>query len=107
MIPENIQPQVQNWAGRIFDKEVIAEMFSKPLGKAIELNLPLYCGEYGVVAEAPEDDRLRWYSDMMELFNEMGIGSANWNYKSNNFGLFNYDGLPNVELIEIITNSKK
>ncbi len=105
-LPEDVKPQVSWWVGREFNKEVIAEMFRKPLNKAKELGLPLYCGEYGIVANAPTEDRLRWYADMIELFNEMGIGSANWNYKSNNFGLFNNDGTANSDLINVITGKK-
>ncbi len=68
--------------------------------KAKELNLPLYCGEYGVLTGAPEEDRLRWYTDMMETFRENNVGSANWNYKSGQFGLVNNDGSENLDLIE-------
>lgn len=106
LLPDDVKPQLKSWVGREFNKQVIAEMFEKPLSKAKELDLPLYCGEYGIVADAPAEDRLRWYADMMELFNEMGIGSGNWNYKSNNFGLFNNDGSANQELINIITGKK-
>jgi endoglucanase len=105
-LPDDVKPELGWWVGREYNKEVIADMFRKPLQKATELGLPLYCGEYGIVADAPVEDRLRWYADMMELFNEMGIGSANWNYKSNNFGLFNNDGSANQELINIITGKK-
>jgi endoglucanase len=106
LLPDDVKPQLKSWVGREFNKQVIAEMFQKPWQEAQELGLPLYCGEYGIVADAPAADRLRWYADMMELFREMGIGSGNWNYKSNNFGLFNNDGTANQELINIITGKK-
>lgn len=106
-LPDDIKPQVSWWVGREFNKEVLADMFAKPLAKARELGLPLYCGEYGIVANAPSADRMRWYADVVELFNEMGISSANWNYKSTNFGLINSDGSANTELIEIIIGKNK
>ena len=81
-------------------------MMEKPFRKAKELNLPLYCGEYGVLTSAPEEDRLRWYTDMMEIFKENNVGSANWNYKSGQFGLVNYDGSKNEELINIVAGLK-
>lgn len=74
--------------------------------KAKELNLPLYCGEYGVLKGAPEEDRLRWYNDMMEIFEDNNVGSANWNYKSGSFGLVNGDGSKNQDLIEIVSLTK-
>jgi endoglucanase len=102
-LPENIKQEARDWIGRAFNKQVMTDMMEKPIRKAKELNLPLYCGEYGVLQEAPEADRLRWYIDMMQIFSENKIGSANWNYKSNQFGLVNNDGSRNDELIEIIT----
>ena len=87
-----------------FDKQVLKDRMAKAIKKAEALGLPLYCGEYGVINEAPDADRLRWYKDMVAIFDELGIGSANWNYKSNNFGLINSDGSKNEKLIEIYAN---
>ena len=77
-------------------------MMRLPIEKAKELKLRLYCGEYGALSNAPEADRLRWYSDMMQIFQEQEIGSANWNYKSTRFALVNNDNSKNEKLISII-----
>ena len=105
-LPDNQKEDVKGWIGKEFNKQVLIDMLEQPLRKAKELNLPLYCGEYGVIKGAPEEDRLRWYADMMAIFNEYNIGSANWNYKSGSFGLVNGDGSLNQDLVETITNSK-
>jgi endoglucanase len=101
-LPEDQKDEAENWIGKEFNKQVLTEMMEKPFRKASALNLPLYCGEYGVLKGAPGEDRLRWYTDMMEIFNENNVGSANWNYKSDQFGLVNNDGSKNRELIEIV-----
>ena len=44
------------------------------------------------MATVPEADRLRWYQDMVQLFEKHNIAYANWNYRSGNFGLVNGEG---------------
>ncbi len=102
-LPENIKPVAENWVGKVFNKDVIQEMWQEPLNKAKALNLPLYCGEFGIMDNAPQEDRLNWYQDMIDLFEENGIGYANWNYKSDSFGLINGDGSRNEEMIKIVS----
>ena len=53
--------------------------------------MPLCCGEFGVFNKAPAADRLRWYNDMLEIFKEHDVSSANWNYKSDQFGFVGND----------------
>lgn len=91
-LPEDQKEVGKEWVGREFNKEILIEMMEKPLRMAKTLGLPLYCGEYGVFDLAPEADRLRWYADMMEIFKEHNVSSANWNYKSKQFGFVDNDG---------------
>ncbi|KPL15974.1 MAG: glycosyl hydrolase family 5 [Bacteroides sp. SM23_62] len=101
-LPEDQKDEAKDWIGKAFNKQAITDMMEKAFRKAKELNLPLYCGEFGVLKGAPEEDRLNWYADMMEIFKENNVGSANWNYKSGQFGLVNGDGSKNQDLIEIV-----
>lgn len=105
-LPDDRKHETQRFVNKTFDKKTMTEMMRLPVEKAKELKLRLYCGEYGVLSNAPEADRLRWYSDMTEIFEEQGIGSANWNYKSTQFGLVNSDGSKNEGLIKIICGNK-
>ena len=41
----------------------------------------LYCGEFGVIANADMDSTLRWLEDIISIFNEHGIGHALWSYR--------------------------
>jgi endoglucanase len=66
------------------------------MGCAIDVakraGLPLYCGEFGVIALSPSEVRLAWLRDVISLFDEFGIGWANWDYKSNDFGIVDGNG---------------
>ena len=96
-VAQEIKPRI-----RKYSKHVLESMMEKPLRIAQELNLPLYCGEWGAIAEAPEADRLRWYGDMVQLFDQHNIAYANWNYKSGNFGLVNDQGKAHSKFIDIM-----
>ncbi len=102
-LPDAVKPELEKWVDEIFNKEIMLAMWKQPIEKAKKLNLPLYCGEFGVISNAPDVQTLTWYKDMMELFEETGIGFAKWNYKSDDFGLYNNDNTPKKELIKIIT----
>ncbi len=56
--------------------------------KAAEaFDVPLYCGEYGVIDLADNPSKIRWLRDIHTAFNRYGIGRALWNYKEKDFGL--------------------
>lgn len=97
------QAIVKDFVGKSWNIEKLEEMMQLPIQKAKELGLQLYCGEYGVIAGAPEEDRIRWYNDMISIFNKNGIASANWNYKSGSFGMELGDGTKNEAMIDAIT----
>ncbi len=101
-MPKAIQPELEGFVDKEFNKSALFEMWQEPIEKAKQLGLPLYCGEFGIVTDAPEQDRLIWYQDMIALFEESGIGYANWNYRSDNFGLLDGENR-NEALIEIVT----
>ncbi len=64
-----------------FDK-----FFSEAVKVAEERDVPLYCGEYGVINRAVPEDILKWYQIINESFRRFGIGRAAWNYKAMDFG---------------------
>lgn len=96
-VAQEIKPRI-----REYSKQTLEQMMEKPLRIAESLNLPLYCGEWGVIATAPDADRLRWYQDMVQLFERHNIAYANWNYKSDNFGLVDGQGEPQQELLDLV-----
>jgi len=94
------QAIAKDWVGVEWNMEKLEQMMQLPLQKSKELGLPVYCGEYGVIDSAPDADKIRWYNDMISVFNKNGIASANWNYKSGSFGLLNGDGVKNEAMIQ-------
>jgi len=103
-IPDSMKP-VFNIAGsvdKVFDASTIKEKIAPAIEKAKQLGLRIYCGEYGAVKESPEADRIKWHSDILSVFDELGVGSAIWNYKSSNYGLFYGKSAPDEALIEVI-----
>ena len=61
-------------------------IFEPAVLKAEEDDVPLYCGEYGVIDLADNEDKLRWLQDIHQVFLRFGIGHALWNYKEKDFG---------------------
>ena len=98
---------VKDHAGTYFDKQVLTEMMEKPLRVARELDLPLYCGEFGVFNLAPIEDRLRWYADVLAILDENGVSYANWNYKSYEFGFIGNDGKSIDEIRDAVAPVKR
>jgi TolB protein len=64
--------------------------------------VPVYCGEFGVLNLAPQEDALRYYRDVVRLLRREGIGFSNWNYKSDNFGLVTRKGDVVPHLVEAL-----
>ncbi len=104
-LPDSIKPLVEGWVNRAFDKHWISGQLEKPMVKAKALGLPLYCGEFGVITGPSEADAYCWYRDMVSLFEENGIGYANWNYKSGSFGLIDGEDNPRDTLIAIVSGN--
>lgn len=65
--------------------------FEKMIASALEVSrkydVPLYCGEYGVIELADVDSTLRWYQDMHAALAKHNIARAAWTYKAMDFGL--------------------
>ena len=84
-------------------KEFFLEHFKEARRIADERNVPLYCGEYGVIDQAPVPDTLKWYQDITNAFDTYHIGRANWSYKEMDFGILDshYDAIRN-ELLKTL-----
>lgn len=102
IVPEGISPKEKT----VYRIDTLEKMMEKPLALAARLNLPLYCGEFGVINKAPVGSKLAWYKDMVAIFDKRGIGYANWNYKAGAFGIVDEDIKPDKPMIEILTGEK-
>ena len=62
-------------------------MFAEAIKVAEERNVPLYCGEYGVIDLASPEDTVKWFESIHTVFEAHNIGRACWSYKEMDFGL--------------------
>jgi len=85
---------------KVYNIDVIENDFMQAVEVAKKHNLKLYCGEYGCISGAPEEDRIRWYKDMYTLFERHGIARANWDYKGG-FGIIRR-GEPQLQMTNAI-----
>ena len=83
--------------------EFFEALFEDAIQAAENFQVPLYCGEYGVIDQAPQEDTIRWFHDINSVFHKYGIGRAVWSYKEMDFGLTgsHYDSV-RKELLENI-----
>ena len=63
------------------------KMFAEAIRVAEERDVPLYCGEYGVIDRAAPEDILAWYRLINAVFEAHGIGRAAWSFRKMDFGL--------------------
>jgi len=102
IVTDGESPQEQ----RVYNRDTLEKMMKKPIHLARQVNLPLYCGEFGVIKGAPVEDKLAWYRDMVAVFEKNNIAYANWNYKAGSFGIVDGSLEPDKPMIEILTGQK-
>ena len=72
------------------DKSLGTEYFEKYFSEAVriaeERNVPLYCGEYGVINRAEPEEIVKWYELIGTTFDKYNIGRAAWSYRAMDFG---------------------
>lgn len=81
------------------DSGYFEHMFKVALDVSAKYDVPLYCGEYGVIDLADAESTLRWYRDMSAALRKHGIPRAAWSYKEMNFGLEGEHYAPVIEEI--------
>ncbi len=86
------------FAGFDPDDSLSAAYFERFMEKAVrvaeERNVPLYCGEYGVINLASPEDTVAWYRMIHRAFEKYGIGRAAWSYRLMDFGLTDEHAAP-------------
>ncbi|HEY5563803.1 MAG TPA: cellulase family glycosylhydrolase [Clostridiaceae bacterium] len=73
--------------------------FVKSTGKAV------YCGEYGVIAQAPAASKIRWHQYVIAAFKELNIARSVWSYKEMGFPMVDISGkVIDEELIKVVSS---
>lgn len=65
----------------------MTSLIQNAIDVAAERNVYLYCGEYGVIEQAPSQGVVNWYKDVHGVFEQYKIGRAAWTYKKMDFGI--------------------
>lgn len=84
------------------DSGFIRSAFKKAVDYAEKMNVPLYCGEYGVIDRADCADALKWLKDLNEVFSQYDISRAIWTYRSKDFGITDSHYAPIFEKIKTL-----
>lgn len=67
--------------------DMLSSLFEEAIAVAECRNIPLYCGEYGVINLADAKSALAWHKDINAVFEKYDISRALWSYKDMYFGL--------------------
>lgn len=62
-------------------------IFADAIRVAEKYNVPLYCGEYGVIERADRDSTLAWYQSIHAALDAHKIARSAWSYKQMDFGI--------------------
>lgn len=95
--------ELRSESNRIFGKDydgqfeglkdgiINADFFEHDFINALEImkkyDVPLYCGEYGVIDQADRESALEWYKDIHKILDKYDIPRSAWSYKKMDFGI--------------------
>lgn len=89
---------VPKWPGQVGDqylsRAMLEEMYA-PWIELIQKGVGVHCGECGCYNKTPHDVFLAWFTDVLDILSENGIGFALWNFKGS-FGILD-SGREDVE----------
>lgn len=75
------------YSGEHIDASYMEWEMQAAVDVALNWDVPIYCGEYGVIDRVPDELLLRWYADVSATFERFGIGRAAWTYREKDFGI--------------------
>jgi len=84
LVPERFRREAMT----VFNKEKLEEYILEGVEAAKAKGLPLYLGEFGVIADAPLEDAVRWYKDVIDICDKYAIPHSAWAYSGRGFGTF-------------------
>lgn len=95
--------QASFFEDRVSDRAHLRELMAPAFAFAAQHGVPLYCGEFGVIDQAPIADAVRWYRDTLAVFAEHQVSWSVWSYKAMSFGLVDHAGnIRSQELLAVL-----
>lgn len=75
--------------------QFIDELVQDAINAAEAAGVGLYCGEFGVIDQAPVEDTKRWFDVVNDVFSKYNIKFCVWTYKEMDFGIVgkHYDSI--------------
>lgn len=91
-----------DYDGDMLGVSFFERMFRSAVDVSEKYDVPLYCGEYGVIDRADPESTLNWFKDIHAALEKFNIARSVWSYKEMDFGLTeeHYSGV----VKEIINN---
>lgn len=91
-----------DYDGDMLGVSFFERMFMIAVDVSEKYDVPLYCGEYGVIDRADPESTLNWFNDIHAALEKFNIARSVWSYKEMDFGLTeeHYSGV----VKEIISN---
>lgn len=86
-LPEPIYPNTQ-FAGHTWNRETLRQ-FYQPWREVQAMGVNIHIGEMGCYNKTPNDVALRWLTDLLGVYKELGWGFAFWNFEGD-FGIVNH-----------------
>lgn len=98
---------VKDYVGVEWNRDRLKADMADAIAVAKKYRLQLFCGEWGVYETAPKEEKYRWISDMIQVFDEHDIAWTMWNYDSG-FGFVNSrtHKVADQRLLDILTGGK-
>jgi aryl-phospho-beta-D-glucosidase BglC (GH1 family) len=84
--------------GEFWDKDALRK-FYQPWVEVEKQGVQIHIGEFGCYNKTPNDIALRWLSDLMSVYKELGWGYSMWNFKGP-FGIIEH-GRPGTSYTEM------
>lgn len=71
----------------VIGEEYFENLIMEAITVAEERNVPLYCGEFGVIDRADRAEAEKWYKLFYQVMDKYEIASAIWTYRAMDFGI--------------------
>lgn len=72
---------------KVVGPEYFTNMFKTAIDISEKFNVPMYCGEYGVIDQADLESTVRWYETMHAALESTNMARSAWTYKLMDFGI--------------------